>query len=200
MQTRSLTVTGAHEFRPTVFTDHRGLFVAPFQGEVFADTVGRTNFPVAQAAHSRSRRGVLRGVHYTRTPPGMATYVTCTRGSVLDFAVDLRVGSPTFGAHDSTVLDAETCNALYLPVGAGHAFLALEDDTVVSYLLSGGYIPENERAVHARDPDLGLAVPTDIPLVQSERDRQATSVAAAKSAGDLPDYSHCLDVGQALWT
>ncbi|ARX88792.1 dTDP-4-dehydrorhamnose 3,5-epimerase [Streptomyces alboflavus] len=149
-------VRGAYAFTPTVFPDERGLFVAPYQRPAYTHAVGGPLFPVAQTGHSRSRRGVVRGVHYTRTPPGMATYVHCARGSALDLVVDLRVGSPTFGRWDCLVLDAETFCAVHLPVGVGHAFQALEDDTVMEYLLSGGYAADDEKAVSVTDPALAL--------------------------------------------
>lgn len=198
MQWRNLGVHGARVFTPTVHRDARGLFVAPFQREPFIDAVGRVPFPLAQTAHSRSRRDVVRGVHYTTAPPGMATYVSCARGRALDVVVDVRVGSPTFGRWDSVMLDAERFHSVYLPVGVGHAFRALEDDTVMSYLLSGGYVAEHEQALSVFDPALGLPVGEDPPPVLSPRDRAAPTLAQAREAGLLPDYAVCLELEAAL--
>jgi epimerase EvaD len=98
MESRRLSVDGAFVFTPRVFPDDRGLFVSPFQESAFVDAVGGPLFPVAQTNHSRSRRGVVRGIHYTVTPPGTAKYVYCPRGRSLDIVVDIRVGSPTYSS------------------------------------------------------------------------------------------------------
>lgn len=198
VQWKSLGVQGARVFTPTVFPDERGLFVAPFQRDPYAGAVGLPPFPLAQTAHSRSRRGVIRGVHYTAAPPGMATYVYCARGRALDMVVDVRVGSPTFGRWDSVLLDAEEFRAVYLPLGVGHAFTALEDDTVMSYLLSGGYSAEDEKAVSVFDPALGLPVAPSPPPLLSPRDRSAPTLAEAREAGMLPDYATCLELEAEL--
>ncbi|MFH9071246.1 dTDP-4-dehydrorhamnose 3,5-epimerase family protein [Streptomyces alboflavus] len=198
MRTSELGVRGAYAFTPTVFPDERGLFVAPYQRPAYTHAVGGPLFPVAQTGHSRSRRGVVRGVHYTRTPPGMATYVHCARGSALDLVVDLRVGSPTFGRWDCLVLDAETFRAVHLPVGVGHAFQALEDDTVMEYLLSGGYAADDEKVVSVTDPALALPLRDDLPRLLSPRDQTAPTLAAARRAGLLPDYDTCLRLDARL--
>lgn len=192
MKVRELAVEGAYELTPQSFHDDRGFFLSPYQQQAFADAVGRPLFPVRQASFSRSRRGVVRGVHLTAAPPGMAKFAFCTGGSALDVVVDTRVGSPTYGTWDSIVLDQRDFRAVYLPVGVGHLFVALEEDTTVSYLLSAAYIAERELAVSPRDPDLGLPLPRDVPLVLSDRDLAAPTLAEARAAGLLPDYAACL--------
>ncbi|MEU1876760.1 dTDP-4-dehydrorhamnose 3,5-epimerase family protein [Streptosporangium sp. NPDC020072] len=189
MRVRELKVEGAYELTPEVFGDERGFFLSPYQEEPFVRAVGRPLFPVAQASHSRSRRGVVRGVHFTATPPGMAKYAYCAGGVALDVVLDTRVGSPTYGVWDSVVLDQRDFRSVYLPVGVGHLFVALEDDTAVSYLLSTGYVAENELAVSPLDPALGLPLPRDLDLILSERDRRAPTLAEAERAGILPDYA-----------
>lgn len=146
---------------------------------------------MAQTNHSRSRRGVVRGVHFTATPPGTAKYVYCARGRALDIVVDIRVGSPTFGRWDAVLLDQRDFRSVYLPVGVGHAFVALEEDTVVSYLLSRAYVPEHELALSALDPALGLPIPDDTPPLLSDRDQAAPTLAEAGERGLLPDYAAC---------
>ncbi|MGC5033503.1 dTDP-4-dehydrorhamnose 3,5-epimerase family protein [Micromonospora sp. DT229] len=192
MTVRPLAVEGAFAFRTPGFTDDRGLFSTPLDATVFAEAAGRPLFPVAQACLSRSRRGVFRGVHYTAAPPGRAKYVWCAHGRCQDFVVDLRVGSPTFGRHDVITLDGDGSTALYLPMGVGHAFLALADDTVMSYLLSGGYVPEHEHALDPFDPDLGLSLPAPATLRLSDRDRVAPTLAEALRQGWLPSYAECV--------
>ncbi|MEU5400875.1 dTDP-4-dehydrorhamnose 3,5-epimerase [Streptomyces sp. NPDC005963] len=198
MQSRALSVEGGFEFQARVFGDDRGIFVSPYQEAAFVAATGHKLFPVAQTNHSRSRRGVVRGLHYTVTPPGMAKYVYCARGRTLDIILDIRVGSPTFGRWDSALLDQEDFRAVYLPVGMAHGFIALEDDTVVSYMLSGEYVPENEAALSVLDPTLGLPLPTDVAPILSERDRVAPTLEEARAAGLLPDYQTCLKIDRAL--
>ena len=198
MESRELEVAGARVFTPEVFRDDRGLFVSPFQSEAFVRTTGRPLFPVAQTSCSFSRRGVVRGVHFTRTPPGMAKYVYCVRGKALDIVVDLRTGSPTFGRWDAVVLDPVDFRAVYFPVGVGHAFVALQDDTAMAYTLSLGYDPDNELVLSVFDPELALPLPGDIRRIVSERDRVAPTLAQARDAGLLPDYEECLKLEEAL--
>lgn len=198
MKARRLAVEDALEFTPQVFRDDRGTFCSPFQQEAFIEAHGGPLPPVAQTSHSLSRRGTVRGVHYTRTPPGNAKYVHCAGGRALDIVVDVRTGSPTFGRWDSVILDHTDFRALYLPVGVGHAFVALDDDTVMSYMFSSSYVAENELALSVRDPALGLPVPADLPLLLSDRDRAAPSLAEAAAAGLLPDYDRCLQIEREL--
>lgn len=198
MQARELAVAGAIEFTPRVFPDNRGLFISPFQEDAFAKAHGGPLFRVAQTNHSLSKRGVVRGVHYTVTPPGTAKYVYCARGRALDIVLDIRVGSPTFGRWDAVLMDQEDHRAMYFPVGVGHAFVALEDDTVMSYLLSGGYVAENELALSALDPELGLPIDAGIEPILSDRDRVAITLAEARQQGLLPDYATSLDIERRL--
>jgi epimerase EvaD len=189
VQARKLAVDGAWEFTPKIFHDQRGLFVSPFQEAGFVSARERPLFPVAQTNHSESQRGVVRGIHYTLTPPGTAKYVYCAHGAAIDIVVDIRVGSPTFGKWDSVLLDQKDFRSMYFPVGVGHAFVALTDNTVMSYMLSGSYVPEHELALQPLDPDLGLPIPEN-PIL-SDRDRVATRLAEARDAGLLPDYETC---------
>jgi epimerase EvaD len=188
MRAKMLAVDGAFVFEPEAFPDERGVFVSPLQHPALQDAVGRAYFPVAQASYSSSRRGVVRGVHYTATPPGCAKYVYCPHGRALDIVVDTRRGSPTYGRWDSVLLDQEEYRAVYLPVGVGHAFVALTDRTVMSYLLSTAYVAANELAVSVLDPALALPIPGDLTPILSERDRRAPTLAEAEAAGVLPRY------------
>jgi epimerase EvaD len=189
MRARELAVDGALEFTPQVFRDARGLFVSPFQEAEFTAATGRPLFPVAQTSHSASARGVVRGLHFTRTPPGGAQYVYCPHGEVLDIVVDLRTGSPTYGRVDTVVLDQRDFRAVYFPVGVGHAYVALRDDSVMAYVLSAPYEPENELALSPLDPELRLPIPRDIEPILSDRDLAAPTLAEASAAGVLPDYA-----------
>ncbi|MER5275594.1 dTDP-4-dehydrorhamnose 3,5-epimerase [Streptomyces sp. NPDC002809] len=191
MQVRQLAVPGSFEFTPQHHRDHRGVFVSPMEEPAFVEAVGH-GFHVAQTNQSRSAKGVLRGVHFTTTPPGQAKYVHCVNGRALDVVVDLRVGSPTFGVWDTVELDTVSFRSVYLPVGVGHAFLALEDDTAISYLVSTGYRAGLEQAVDAFDPKLGLPWPKDTEFIVSERDTAALSLDEALEKGVLARYADCL--------
>jgi epimerase EvaD len=199
MRARRLAVDGAFEFTPQTFPDQRGLFVSPFQEPAFVGAVGHPLFPVAQTNFSLSQRGVLRGLHFTATPPGTAKYTCCVRGQALDIVFDLRSGSPTYGKWDAVVLDGDSFRSLYFPVGVGHAFLALEDHTLMSYLISGSYVPEHELAVHPLDPALRLPVPDAIEPLLSPRDSAAPTLAEAERAGILPDYRACQEIEARSW-
>jgi dTDP-4-dehydrorhamnose 3,5-epimerase/epimerase EvaD len=192
-------IDGAFRFEPPVYPDSRGLFASPFQDAAFTETLGRPLFPVRDVSHNRSARGVLRGIHYTAVPPGRAKYVYCPYGEVQDYLVDLRIGSPTYGRWEMTNLSGDNCRALYIPVGVGHAFLSLRDDSVVVYLMSEGYVPANELAISPLDPAIGLPMPAGIEIQQSDRDRAAPTLAQARDRGLLDDYELCRTVEAKLW-
>jgi epimerase EvaD len=97
------------------------------------------------------------------------------------------------------ILDPVSFRAVYLPVGVGHAYAVLEDDTMMSYLLSKSYVPEHELTVSVLDPALGLPLPRDIDLIMSERDRSAPSIAEARASGTLPDYRSCIALERTLY-
>ncbi|WP_432744290.1 dTDP-4-dehydrorhamnose 3,5-epimerase family protein [Streptomyces sp. JH002] len=198
MKAEELAVEGALVFTPQVFPDQRGLFVSPYQQEAFTQAHGAPLFRVAQTNHSRSRRGVVRGVHYTLTPPGTAKYVYCAAGEAIDIVVDIRVGSPTFGRWDAVRVNPREFRAVYFPVGVGHAFIALADDTVMSYMLAAPYVAEYELGLSVLDTELGLPIPRDIEPILSERDAAAPTLAEAAEAGLLPRYEECLALERNL--
>jgi dTDP-4-dehydrorhamnose 3,5-epimerase len=188
VEIRPLAIAGAFEITPRLWSDDRGTFLEWYRSDLLA-ALGVT-FELRQANTSVSRRGVVRGIHFADVPPGQAKHVTVTHGSAIDFVVDIRVGSPTFGHWDSVLLDAVDHRAVYLAEGLGHAFVALEDDTTVSYLVSGHYDPAHEHAISPVDPALGIDFPipaTD--LVVSEKDAVAPTLAEALELGILPRWS-----------
>lgn len=188
MKVRELSIPDAYEISTDVFPDDRGLFVNPYRGDVLAEAIGRP-LQVVQANHSASRRGVVRGVHFALLPPGQAKYVYVPRGSALDIVVDIRLGSPAYGRHEVVRLDDRDLSAVYLAEGLGHCFVALEDDTVMSYLCSTGYAPDREKGISPTDPALALPLPAD--AVLSPRDTAAPSLAEAAEQGLLPTYDDC---------
>ncbi len=197
MDVRSLAIAGAFAFTPRQFPDDRGRFLEWFKSDVFAQTVGHP-LQVAQANNSVSQRGVLRGVHFADVPPGQGKYVYCTRGAVLDVAVDLRLGSPTFGATEGVRLDDVARRAVYLAEGLGHVFMALTDEASVVYLCSTPYTPSAEHGVHPLDPALGIAWPDDVEPLLSPKDDAAPTLAQAIDQGLLPSYEACLARYEAL--
>lgn len=187
---RPLSIEGAWVHEPKVFPDDRGSFHEWFRGEDFREATGH-DLTLAQANCSVSRRGVVRGVHFSDVPPGQAKYVKCVRGTVLDVVVDIRVGSPTYGRWEAVRLDDDTHHAVFLAEGLGHAFMALTDDATVVYLCSTGYAPQREHGVNALDPALGIEWPAGVGPVLSEKDAAAPSLAEAAEAGLLPSYDEC---------
>lgn len=203
MTYRELAVPGAWEITPAQHGDPRGVFLEWFQGEPFRSAVGHP-LDLRQANMSVSAAGVLRGVHFADVPPGQAKYVTCPKGAVLDVVVDIRVGSPTFGAWDSVLLDDVDRRAIYLSEGLGHAFCSLEDDSTVVYLCSTPYAPGREHGIHPLDPALGITWPTTSrdgsPLEHqlSAKDAAAPTLAEAVDQGLLPRYEDVLEYVRGL--
>jgi len=188
VKVRELGIPDAYEISTDVFPDDRGLFVNPFRARALAEAMGRP-LHVRQTNHSASKRGVVRGVHFSMLPPGQAKYVYVPRGVAFDIVVDIRIGSPTYGQHDVVRLDDRDFRAVYLAEGLGHCAVALEDDTVLSYLCSTEYDPGREKGVSPTDPALALPMPADALL--SARDTGAPTLAEAAEQGLLPTYEAC---------
>jgi dTDP-4-dehydrorhamnose 3,5-epimerase len=193
---KELEIPHAWVFTPKQFGDDRGVFLEWFKGPVVHDTIGHP-LSLAQANHSVSVAGTVRGIHYADVPPGQGKYVYCSKGAVLDLVVDIRVGSPTFGRHVSVRLDDVDRRALYISEGLGHAFVALTDDANVTYLCSTPYNPAGEHGVHPLDPALGIDWPVSDPVL-SAKDAQAPTLAEAAAAGALPSYDECVAFYESL--
>jgi dTDP-4-dehydrorhamnose 3,5-epimerase len=190
VEIRELAVRNAYVIDLVPHGDARGRFTEWYRADVLASATGY-GLPLAQANHSVSARGVLRGVHFALVPPGQAKYVYCPVGQVLDVVVDVRVGSPTFGAHDAVVLDSEQPRAVFLAEGLGHAFVSLADGSSVTYLVSSGYDPDREVGIDPLDPALELPWPADVGFELSAKDRQAPTLAQAQERGLLPTMEQC---------
>ncbi|CAQ00751.1 dTDP-4-dehydrorhamnose 3,5-epimerase family protein [Clavibacter sepedonicus] len=189
MQIRELAVPDAYELTPIQRTDDRGVFLEWYRFDEIQEAVGHP-LDLRQANMSVSRRGVVRGVHFADVPRGQAKHVKAVSGAVLDFIVDIRVGSPTFGQWDSVRLNTETHKAVYISEGLGHCFVALTDDAAVTYLVSDVYNPGAEHGITPLDPELGLVFPEEAgePLL-SPKDLEAPTLAEAAAAGLLPTWS-----------
>ena len=164
---------GVLVIEPSIRRDERGFFLESYHQSAYQSA--GIPYLFVQDNFSRSRQGVLRGFHFQDVTAPMAKLVSCVRGRVLDVAVDLRVGSPSFGRHVSLELDEERMLQLLVPVGFGHAFLALSEWADVEYRCSGFYTPAAERVLAWDDPQIGIRWPVASPIL-SARDRQGMSL------------------------
>jgi len=191
MDIRALKIDGSFEITPRQFPDDRGVFLESFRGDKLAEAIGH-RLDIIQTNVSVSSKGTVRGVHFADVPPSQAKYVTALSGSFIDFVIDIRVGSPTFGLWDSVLLDTVDRRAIYLAEGLGHAICALQDDSTVMYLCSATFNPAREHAINPLDPEIGLALPEGVTPVVSAKDAAAPSFSQAAAAGMLPLYDECL--------
>ncbi|WP_102109784.1 dTDP-4-dehydrorhamnose 3,5-epimerase [Oceaniglobus roseus] len=155
---------------PEPFRDARGSFVRTFCAEVFAARGLETNF----VQHSRSTsvgRGTVRGLHFQRPPDAEVKLVSCVAGAIWDVAVDLRSGSPTYGAWRAFELSAANGRQLYIPTGFAHGFQTLTDEAATNYLISSAYAPGSADGLLFDDPDIGITWPAPVTTL-SERDRR----------------------------
>ena len=148
--------------------DNRGWFSETFQERRLADHGIPSHF-VQDNMSLSARAGTLRGLHFQRPPSAQAKLVTVLRGSILDVAVDVRAGSPTFGKHVSIALSAETGCQVYIPEGFAHGFLTLEDDVLVMYKVSDYYAPAHDGGIRWNDPDIAFPWPPR-DIIISEKD------------------------------
>ncbi len=191
MRIRELAIPDAFEFTPEVHADARGAFFEFYRFEAFEEAVGR-RLELRQGNMSVSARGVIRGVHYALVPPGQAKFVHAPRGAFYDYVIDVRVGSPSFGAWDRVLIDDVDHRAVFLAEGLGHVLVSLVDGSVASYLTSAVHTPEREFAIDPRDPELRLELPFSAEeSIVSSRDATAPSLAEARDGGLLPDYADC---------
>jgi dTDP-4-dehydrorhamnose 3,5-epimerase len=155
---------------PNKFGDARGFFAETFRAS-FLEENGVTHGWV-QDNHSRSSRGVVRGMHF-QTDPGQDKLVRAATGSIVDVAVDLRKGSPTFGQWEAHELSDENMRMLYVPIGFAHGFAVTSEMADVVYKCSWYYVPETEAGIRYDDPDVGIEWPEGLELTPSQRDAEA---------------------------
>jgi dTDP-4-dehydrorhamnose 3,5-epimerase len=172
MQVIATEITEVKEIRPVRFTDPRGFF-----SEIFRESVLRENgidLPVVQENHSLSvDKGVVRGLHFQSPPMAQAKLVRVAVGSILDVAVDIRRGSPTYGRHVAVVLSAEAGNQLFVPEGFAHGFCTLEPNTEVVYKVNRYYSREHDKGLAWDDPALGIDWPVSgAAALLSDKDRR----------------------------
>lgn len=171
-------LTGPLLLAPAVHGDERGFFLESYRRSAFAELGLDDEF--VQDNHSRSRRGIVRGMHFQ---PGQAKLVRCARGAILDVIVDIRVGSPQFGEWEGFRLDDAEHRQLYVPDGFAHGFCVLSDLADVAYKVSSYYDPDAESGFSYADPEVAIEWPDGDALIGSERDRTAPTL--AQRAPDL---------------
>ena len=165
-------IPGVWILEPKVFNDSRGYFMETFKKEEFEQHIGVVNF--IQDNESKSSLGVLRGLHLQKGDFAQAKLVRVIQGKVLDVAVDVRKGSPTFGKHVAVELSEENKRQLFIPRGFAHGFLVLSDEVVFCYKVDSVYSPQSEASILYNDLDLGINWPIDPSLIiVSDKDKNA---------------------------
>jgi dTDP-4-dehydrorhamnose 3,5-epimerase len=159
-------------FEPKVFGDDRGFFYESFSQRLFEDAIGR-HIEFVQDNHSKSQKGVLRGLHYQLPPHSQGKLVRVVQGEVFDVAVDIRKSSPTFGQWVGEVLSAENKKQMWIPEGFAHGFMTLSDTAEFLYKTTDYYAPNAEGSIVWNDPSLKINWPTVESLSLSEKDSQA---------------------------
>ena len=188
MEVVKTDIEGVVIIEPRIFKDDRGYFYESFSQREFEEKVCRTTF--VQDNQSKSSYGVLRGLHFQKPPYSQSKLVRCIKGAVLDVAVDIRKGSPTFGKYVAVELTEENHRQFFVPRGFAHGFAVLSDEAVFQYKCDNFYNKESEGAVAWNDPQLGIdwRVPADR-IILSEKDKLSKSVAEAEY---LFDYNEKL--------
>lgn len=176
-----LKIAGAWLHTPTIFPDDRGNFHEVFKASEIEAALGRT-FPVLQVNQSVSKKGVIRGIHWTDSDEGQAKYVSCPKGAIWDFVVDLRKTSPTYGHWDAAVLSSKNSMAMLISEGLGHGFLSLEEGSVTRYLCSTEFNPFQDRSINPHDSSIQVdyeqiaALYSIRKFLLSEKDSQAPNL------------------------
>ncbi len=172
MKVEKTILEGVLILTPDVFSDNRGSFMELFQEARYRELLGlAVNEHFVQDNFSQSNKGTVRGLHYQAPPFGQGKLVSVLKGRVLDVAVDIRVGSPTYGQHVAVELSGENHQQLWIPQGFAHGFVVLEDETFFLYKCTSVYSKEHDRGVLWNDPALGIAWGVENPIV-SEKDQK----------------------------
>lgn len=180
------TIPDVKIIEPRVFGDARGYFYESFSDREFREKVCDTTF--VQDNQSMSRYGVVRGLHYQRAPHCQSKLVRCVKGRVLDIALDIRHGSPTFGQHVAVELSAENHRQLFIPRGFAHGFAVLSEEAIILYKCDNYYAPECEGGIAWDDPALGInwQLPMD-EIILSAKDKELHLFAESTKDFDIAD-------------
>lgn len=185
MKVIDTAIEGVKIIEPTVFGDHRGYFFESFSQREFEEKVCKTVF--VQDNESKSKYGVLRGLHFQKAPYAQAKLVRVVQGRVLDVAVDIRKGSPTFGKHVAVELSDENKRQIFIPKGFAHGFVVLSETVVFQYKCDNYYAPKSEAGIAWNDPALEIdwKIPVE-DILLSEKDKKNPLLAESEA---LFDYS-----------
>lgn len=186
MKLTELSIPGAFVLESPVWSDDRGYFREWFKRDDLEE-IG-LNFPIHQANLSMSKRGVVRGLHYSTAPEGQAKLVTCSYGELDDVIVDVRVGSPTFGAVEVVHLSAGEDRSVLVPGGAAHGFCVTSEIGALTYLLSSPFNPGKEFEINPFDQLLNVPWPLSGEAIMSAKDAEAPSLMQRLWVGQLPPY------------
>ena len=173
MRFRKTFIEGPVEFTPEKYKDKRGEFTETYN-QILLEKNG-FNYKFIQDNMSVSKKGVFRGIHCQLPPYTQGKLVSVPKGKVIDFAIDLRRSSDTYGQWESVILDSEKGNQFWVPPGFGHAFFTLEDDTIVTYKCTNLYDKEHEVVIDYRDEDINLPLRELTDLILSEKDADGIS-------------------------
>lgn len=185
---RKLSIEGAYISSHKIHCDNRGYFREWFKNE--EPNPSFQNFEVQQANFSKSKKWVIRGIHYSLAPKGQEKIVTCVGGEIIDVLVDLRIGSSSFLAIEYVNLKEDNGDVIFIPNGVGHGFIVISNSASVVYLTSSTYSPNFERAIQPFDPELGIkwALPEGTQGLLSINDEQAPSLAEITRQKQLPIF------------
>ena len=170
MRTLDTRLQGPILIEPAVYGDKRGFFSETYRRSVFGELGIREE--MVQDNHSRSRRGIVRGMHF-QIGDGTSKLVRCGRGAILDVVVDIRRGSPTFGQWEAFELTDDNMRIVYCPIGFAHGFCTLSEVADVIYKQSNYFSPDTDRGIKYDDPDVGIEWPAGLELMPSQRDANA---------------------------
>ncbi|QNP82820.1 dTDP-4-dehydrorhamnose 3,5-epimerase [Agrobacterium tumefaciens] len=181
MQLEAFSISGLKKITPARFGDSRGYFSEVFKREWFRENVANVEF-VQDNESLSGQAGTVRGLHFQTEPFAQGKLVRCLRGRLLDVAVDIRTGSPTFGHWTSVELSSDNGEQLWIPAGFAHGFITLVDDTVISYKVTALYSAAHDRGVKWDDPAIGINWPKMENFVLSDKDAKQPLLS------DLPEY------------
>ena len=174
-------LSGVWMIEPKVFSDARGYFMEAYKESEFEENIGKVNF--VQDNESCSTKGVLRGLHYQLGPYAQSKLVRVIQGTVLDVAVDIRKGSPTFGGYVAVELSGENKRQLFIPKGFAHGFYVMSETAVFTYKVDNPYMPTHERGIRFDDPSIGVdwRILQEDEVCASEKDRNAPVLCDAEN-------------------
>lgn len=196
MKFNELNISGSWLIDFNRFSDNRGYFYESFRSD-FLEKVLKRKFTITQTNTSFSSKGSLRGIHYALVPPSQAKFIQCQQGVIQDFIIDIRIGSPTFGKYQMVELNENSSKAIFIEEGLAHAFVALQDKTLVTYYVNQTYNPDREKGINPFDKELNISWPK-IELQLSLKDEKEISLSKAKELNLLPSFDEAKNYIKSL--